>query len=203
MSLKETYNKIAHDWYNEVVKDHWWENGLNKFVSLLKKGDKILDVGCGPGITAKFFCAHGFKVLGIDFSEKMIKIAKKEVPSGNFLVMDLNDIGSLKDNFDGIYMQNVLLHIPKKGLTDVLSKIMGLLKKEGCFYISVKEKKADDPDEYTKIDNDYGYRVERFFSLFTADEIKKQIHDINLEILDFNIVKAGKTNWFQIIGKKL
>ena len=203
MNLRETYNKIAEDWYNEVNANHWWENGLNKFASFFKKNDSILDVGCGPGITAKYFIKNNLNVFGIDFSEKMIEIAKRKVPRGKFSVMDLNDINEINDLFDGIYLQNVLLHIPKKEAEEKLKNIVKLLKKEGYIYISVKEKTPDGPEEYVKVDNDYGYRVERFFSCFTKEEIKKYLHNLSFEILFLNIVQTGKNRWIQFIAKKV
>jgi len=202
MDLKDTYNKIARDWFNEVNASHWWEEGLAQFVSFLKPGDTVLDAGCGPGITAKYFIKNNIKVLGIDFSEKMIEIAKKEVPQGNFLVMDIKEVGKLQDRFDGIYVQNILLHIPKKEVGGVLENMVKLLKAGGVIYISVKEKAPDGPEEFIKVDNDYGYKIERFFSCFTQEEIKQYVKNLNLEIVFFNIVEAGKTRWIQVIGKK-
>jgi len=78
MNLKDTYNKIAQDWYQEVVTHNWAENGMKHFMDYLNRGDLILDVGCGPGISAKTFIENGFRVVGIDFSEKMIEIAKEK-----------------------------------------------------------------------------------------------------------------------------
>ncbi len=202
MNLKETYNKIAKDWYNEVRASHWWEDGLSTFASFFNQNDTILDIGCGPGISAKYFIEKGLNVVGIDFSEKMIEIAKSKVPQGTFFVMDLKNINTIQNVFDGIYLQNVLLHIPKKEVGAVLKEIVKKLKNGGCVYISVKEKTPNGPEEYVKVDNDYGYKVERFFSCFTKEEIKQYLNDLQLEILFFNIVQAGQTRWIQVIGKK-
>lgn len=202
MNLKATYNKIAKDWYNEINANHWWEKGLHAFVGFLRKGDSVLDVGCGPGITAKYFIKHGLDVLGIDFSEKMIEIAKKEAPQGKFLIMDLGGVGNMGGVFDGIYLQNVLIHIPKKEIEHVLKNVAALLKKSGYMYICVKEKPEGSPEEYIKIDNDYGYTIKRFFSLFTKEEMKQYLDDLDFKMVYLNIVQAGKTHWIQVIGQK-
>ena len=89
MNLKETYDKIAEDWHSDHKKDDWWIEGTDKFISYLSKGDLVLDVGCAGGIKSKYLMQKGLNVVGIDFSEKMIEIAKREFPNGEFLVKDL------------------------------------------------------------------------------------------------------------------
>lgn len=49
-------------------------------VLALKKGEKILDVGCGTGDLACQMADAGAKVVGIDSSEKMIAKAKEKYP---------------------------------------------------------------------------------------------------------------------------
>lgn len=40
------------------------------------EGKRLLDVGCGTGRLSRFFSDHGAEVLGFDFSEKSIDIAR-------------------------------------------------------------------------------------------------------------------------------
>jgi len=60
--------------------DIWWLEGTGSFCSLLKKGDKVLDVGCGSGLKSKYLYSKGFDVTGIDLSDKLIDIARRESP---------------------------------------------------------------------------------------------------------------------------
>lgn len=55
----------------------------------VKKGDRVLDVGCGYGRFFPAFRNVGADYTGIDFSEEMIKLAKETYPDGNFLCMDI------------------------------------------------------------------------------------------------------------------
>ncbi|MDP2641581.1 MAG: class I SAM-dependent methyltransferase [Candidatus Yanofskybacteria bacterium] len=202
MNLKETYNKIAKDWHGDHQKDSRWVKGANTFLSFLQKGDSVLDVGCGPGITSKYFTGKGLRVTGIDFSEKMLEIAKQEVPSGEFLVLDLKDADMLEDLFEGIFMQAVLLHIPKKDVAEHLRKLTGRLKEGGYLSIAVKEKKPDGVEEEIKTENDYGYSYERFFSYYTVEEIESHMRTLGLTIVFSEVRPSGKTNWVEVIGKK-
>lgn len=205
-NLKNTYNRIAEDWNKDHEKDDWWFEGTDKYISYFNKGDSILDVGCAGGIKSKYFIDKGLKVTGIDFSEKFIEIAKKEVPNGDFMVMDVNDINQIEKSFDGIFIQAVLLHIPKEEVEVVLKKALEKLKDGGYLYVAVKEKNEGGIDEEVKKENDYGYEYERFFSYYSKEEIETYFKNLGLEIVFENEAPPSratrKTNWLQIIGRK-
>lgn len=204
--LRNTYDKIAQSWHKDHQADNWWQEGTNEFVSRIKEGVKVLDVGCGGGTKSKYLADKGLEVTGIDFSENFVTIAQKEVPQAKFLVMDVNNIDQLKENFDGIFMQAVLLHIPKKDIDDILQKAVTKLNTEGLVYIAVKEKIEGGVDEEVKVDDDYGYKYERFFSYFTIDELRKYFENAGLEMVYEDVKPPSRTsrksNWVQVIGRK-
>lgn len=206
MNLKETYNKIAEDWHKDHGADTWWQGMADVFASYLKKGDRVLDVGCAGGVKSQYLVQKGLRVTGIDFSEKFIEIAKREVPEAEFLVMDINDIDKLREHFDGIFMQAVLLHIPKKAVGGILAKAVQKLNPGGYLYVGVKETVEGEMDEGVQKDNDYGYEFERFFSFFTSVEVEQWFSEVGLEIVYEDVKppsrKSRNSNWVQLIGKK-
>jgi len=202
MNLKDTYNKIAAEWDRNHQTDDWWIEGTNKFISFLKPGDLVLDVGCGPGTKSKYLHEKGLKVFGIDLAENFIEIARRKVPEGKFTAMDMQNAEKLEKDFDGIFAQASLLHIPKKDAPEVLEKLVSKLKPGGYLYVAVKEKRADGVDEETKTENDYGYEYERFFSYYTLDELKEYLHALDMELCDAGVKLSGRTNWVHVIGKK-
>ena len=202
MDLKDTYNKIAKDWFRGHQDDTWWIEGTNTFISLLKKDSIVLDVGCGAGIKSKYLLDKGLRVVGIDFSEKMIELAQREVPAATYRVADIRDLSNLNGLFDGILAQAVLLHIPKANIPVALVDLRGKLKDGGYLYIAVKEKKPDQDEEEMVIEKDYGYPYERFFSYFTLPEIKKHVDDVKMRLCYEDVTRSGHTNWIQVIAKK-
>lgn len=48
----------------------------------LSPGDRILDVGCGPGRHAHEFARRGMEVHGIDVSDRFVEIARANAPDG-------------------------------------------------------------------------------------------------------------------------
>lgn len=202
MNLKDTYDRIAEDWHQDHQKDDWWIEGTNKFISFLKKGDLVLDVGCGGGTKSKYLIQKGLNVIGIDFSGKMIEIAKCEVPNGTFIVRDLANVETLDYMLDGIFMQAVLLHIPKAKAKEAIQKMANKLKKGGYLYVAVKAQKPGRADEEVSVEEDYGYRYERFFSFFSLEEIKKHMKESRLDIVYETLTHSGRTNWIQVIVQK-
>jgi SAM-dependent methyltransferase len=123
----------------------------------------------------------GFKVTGIDFSKKLIEIARREAPAVEFQVMDINQLHFEASFFDGIWASASLLHIPKENILSILKKIHSLLKPHGYFYLSVKQGLGEG------VENDIRYGlIEKFWSYFEEDEVKQYL--ISAE---FNILKCS------------
>lgn len=203
MNLKETYNKIAEDWFKDHGKDLWWQEGTDEFLSLLSKNASILDVGCGAGIKSKYIAENGFVVTGIDFSEKMIEIAKREFPDIDFEVVDIYEMDKFTKTFDGVFAQAVLLHITKDEVVQALNNLKSKLNAGGLLYIAVKAMREDGVEEGIKIENDYGYEYERFFSYFNMVELEKYIKEIGMEVVWKMSTTSGRAEWLQIISKNI
>ncbi len=201
MNLKDTYNKIAKDWVTDHNNDTWGEGGTDVFLSYLNKESKILDAGCGGGVKTRHMKEKGFKnVKGIDFSEGMIDVAKQSSSDISFEVADLYTIET-EEKFDGIFMQAVLLHFPKKHVLQILTRVKEKLNSGGVLYVAVKEVKNNE-EENMRVENDYGYEYERFFSYFTFPELEEYFKQLGMEILWQKNIFAGKANWLQIIARK-
>ena len=54
------------------------------------KGKRVLDIGFGTGILAGKLYENGYDITGIDFSERMIQIAKEKMPSARLIQHDFS-----------------------------------------------------------------------------------------------------------------
>jgi 2-polyprenyl-3-methyl-5-hydroxy-6-metoxy-1,4-benzoquinol methylase len=203
MDLRSTYDRIAEDWNRDHSRDDWWKEGLGKFTSFLKPHASVLDVGCGSGVKSKVLDEKGMVVTGIDFSEKMLEIAKQRVPNGDFQLVDLYDLSGFDKTFDGIFAQAVLLHIPHEDVGSIIHALNKKLVPGGYFYVAVKERRPGELAEEVVKENDYGYEYERFFSYFTVEEMKNYFLNEGLEIVYESVATSGRRNWIQIIGKSV
>ncbi len=48
----------------------------------LGPGDRVLDVGCGPGRHARALAEQGLEVLGVDISQRFVDLARQDAPPG-------------------------------------------------------------------------------------------------------------------------
>jgi SAM-dependent methyltransferase len=62
---------------------------IANFLPAKTEGKRLLEIGCGTGHWSRFFSQCGFKVTGLDISERMINIAlQKCIPNVSFHVGD-------------------------------------------------------------------------------------------------------------------
>ena len=128
--------------YLEQLKKHdisVYLKYVNKILEHIKKGRKILDVGCGVGQVANFLEDKGYKVNGIDISPLFIKEARK---SGNakFSVMDSTKLKFKDNSFDAVISAETLEHItyPKAAL----SEMDRVLRKKGVLVLRFPNKQS-------------------------------------------------------------
>ncbi|MEG0829293.1 MAG: class I SAM-dependent methyltransferase [Anaerovoracaceae bacterium] len=116
-----------------------------------KKGDRILDIGCGDGETVEYIQKkYGCQVEGLDTMARMIAEGKKRNPELNIKIGDgefLEDYSSR--TFEGINMECVLSII---NLADeALHEALCVLKKGGKLMISDLYMKNPDPKQVEAI----------------------------------------------------
>lgn len=201
MDLRETYNLIAEDWHRDHAFDDWWGNGLETFTSLLPPDARVLDAGCAGGVKTRLLVERGFKATGIDFSEKFIEIARRNVPEAEFHVRDIRDASALGP-FDGILLVAVLLHIPKRETVELLRRLSDALAPGGVICASVKRRREGQPEEEVKQEDDYGFPYERFFSYFSEGELAGFFREAGFGIVHEETVAAGSTSWNVLIARK-
>lgn len=202
-NLVQVYDKLADYWGSDFSLHDWGVKELQEFTVRVKEsgGTKVLDLGCGSGIQSKLLSEHGLDVVGVDLSPRMVEVARKQVPAGNFVKGDILNLPFDDATFDGVYSRASLLHIPKDLLPQALGEINRVLKGEGFFYLAIKEGEGEGEVE----DKRHGVRVMRFFSLFKKEEIKELVTAAGFYVTSISTHKreGGSTVWIQIIANKV
>ena len=152
-NIAQYHYDIGNDLYERMLGEtlayscgYWKEaNNLNeaqlaKFDLIckkigLKKGDEILDIGCGWGSFLKFAAEnYGAKGVGITVSKEQVLLAKelcKNLP----IEIILQDYRDLKGKFDHIVSIGMFEHVGVKNYRVYMSKVHELLKDEGLFLL--------------------------------------------------------------------
>jgi 8-oxo-dGTP diphosphatase len=158
-----------------------------KFVSRLPNSAKIIDIGCGPGRDAKVFSCYGIEVVGIDFSPKMIELARQNAPGCSFHLMDIEDLVFAPESFHGIWANCALLHTPKQSIPSILSRMHMLLRPKGILYLSVKQ---DHIAESFEADGRYG-GLEKYWSFYEPNELVKLLNEAKFQVVDVEIANKS------------
>jgi len=126
--------------YFESEKDTLYQAQLNKMDRLadklhLKKGDKVLDIGCGWGSLSRHFSLeYNCSVKGISLSEEQINYClKKQKSSKNSkdLEYSLQDYRNENNYYDKIVSVGMFEHVGKPFYNTYFRKICDLLSEDG------------------------------------------------------------------------
>ena len=126
--------------YFETEKDSLYQAQLNKMDRLadklhLKKGDKVLDIGCGWGSLSRHFSSeYNCSVKGISLSEEQISYCLKKqklLKNSNYLEYSLQDYRNETNFYDKIVSVGMFEHVGKLFYNAYFKKISDLLSEDG------------------------------------------------------------------------
>jgi 2-polyprenyl-3-methyl-5-hydroxy-6-metoxy-1,4-benzoquinol methylase len=101
--------------------------------SVADVGDRLLEVGCGPGWALEVFRDSGFTVEGIDVSEEAVRRARKSGLEASVLNFEREDLG--RDGFDIVVAMEVIEHLYDP--LAAIDKLLQALKPGGFLVISL------------------------------------------------------------------
>lgn len=86
---------------------------LDRFLSYVRPGGTILDIGCGMGEPiARYLIERGFTVVGIDAAPSMIELCRVRFPDSEWIVANMTEL-ALAREFDGVIAWDSFFHLGK------------------------------------------------------------------------------------------
>lgn len=120
-------------------------NTIREFANLInpKKNSKILDIGCGRGDLDFELARLGANVMGIDYSEAGIKIAKNAIKYQaeevkkrvDFKLMNAKKLKFADNFFDIVVTSDVFEHLFKEELEIAMEEIKRVMKPDGLLIV--------------------------------------------------------------------
>jgi ubiquinone/menaquinone biosynthesis C-methylase UbiE len=137
------YDEIAA-WYDESIRrgsliHDLYLPSLFELVGAVA-GQQICDLACGQGVVARRLAERGARVIGIDLSEKLLAIARRDEATEPLGIVyrhgDAQDLGSMADTtFDGVVCNIALMDIPD--LAAVFGTVERILRPGGWFAFTI------------------------------------------------------------------
>jgi cyclopropane-fatty-acyl-phospholipid synthase len=101
----------------------------------LKKGDTVLDIGCGWGGFAKFAAErYGVVVTGISISDEQVAYAK-EFCKGLPVTIEKKDYRDVTGIFDKVLICGMIEHVGYKNYRGIMEVVHRVLKDDGMFLL--------------------------------------------------------------------
>ncbi|PIR38940.1 MAG: hypothetical protein COV34_00100 [Candidatus Zambryskibacteria bacterium CG10_big_fil_rev_8_21_14_0_10_42_12] len=154
-----------------------------KFIDIIKKygtrTKRLLEAGCGSGITSIFLGKFGYEVIGIDSDPDMVKlatsIAVQQESAVLFKVDDIKTLETIQGHFDVVFSNGVMEHFSDNDIVTILDRHLSV---SDYVVISVPS------DFFT--DDQRMYGDERFMSVDQWHTILSKVNGSVVEEFTFN-----------------
>lgn len=155
------YRKILNTIFNEVMQ---------------KEASNVLDIGFGTGVLASKLYENGHQIDGIDFSSKMISIAKSKMPNANLFECDISrglPPEILENKYDSIISTYTLHHLTDEEKISFINNLIPILKKNGKIFIGDISFETREKLNKCRQDNRKYWDEDEFY--FVYDEINSSL----------------------------
>lgn len=137
-NIGERYDQAFPHKEGQVAAGEW-------LIGQLPQRGRVLDAGCGTGLpTTRQLLDAGFEVTGIDISEAMLALARRNAPEADLRLLDLTVIGQELGRFDAVVAFFSLLMIPRAEITLALARLRDVLAEGGLLVLGMVEADLDD-----------------------------------------------------------
>lgn len=192
----DTYNKSAQQLANYFSGIGPRTDDISLSFDLAGNPDqaRVVEIGCGDGRDAKEIVQRSDFYVGFDISEGLVDIARKQVPTANFVIADAIDY-EFPDNLDIVFAFASLLHLDKDEFKLVVDHVAHALKQGGIFYISLKYRPNYEQDVK---EDQYGRRQFYFYN----ESVVSELTDHAFETVHAHRKVHGNTEWLEVALRK-
>ena len=165
----------------QTVKNYSLKKKLNLINTLAGRKGHLLDIGCGTGDLLSVCEKDGWKIAGVEPSEKARELAKEKIDSEVDLRNDLKEVSNTEARqYDVITMWHVLEHVPN--LMEYIQMLKELLTENGHLIVAVPNFKSYDANHYKEFWA--AYDVPRHLWHFSEKSIRSIFGQNDFEVIE-------------------
>lgn len=130
------YDQSARDFW-EGTRDHDVSQNIAALLEHIEAAPpfEVLDFGCGPGRDLRTFKALGHHATGLEGSTQLAAMAR-EISGCTVLEQNFLELALPVNQFDGIFANAAMFHVPSQELPRVLRELHATLKPGGVLFSS-------------------------------------------------------------------
>jgi ubiquinone/menaquinone biosynthesis C-methylase UbiE len=184
----EVFDQLAELYQGEHSQNPFQNARVENLGALLPAGSSVLDLGCGTGVpTARILTGAGHRVLGVDVSAGMLRLAREQVPAAEFRHANILELPADLGPFDAVTSFFALLMLSRADIGTVLRRVTGWLRPGGYFAVGMVNFDGDSvPLEFL------GVPVS--ISGYPEAEWKDQLQEAGLTVLEIETVDFTPEN---------
>ena len=174
---------------------------LADFADDLPVGGRILDVGCGAGEpTARYFVDRGDTVTGIDVSERMLTLARRQVPEAMFQTMDMRNLAFPPASFTAITAVYTVFHLPRADHAALFAGFARMLMPGGRLLLTLATQEYTGQEEFDGEMEFIGHRLP--YSHDRPELALSKLEAAGLTVVSARLIEAGGETFYWIVARK-
>lgn len=126
--LRSSYDAVAHKYESRFLGELHDKPRDRELLEEFARSasDPVVDIGCGPGQVGAFVREHGRRVVGLDLSPEMVRLAKGRLDRA--LVADMRFLPLASGQIGGLLAFYSLIHLRRAELETALREFRRVLR---------------------------------------------------------------------------
>ncbi len=145
----------------------------------------MLDVGCGAGVPIAKSLAARYRVTGVDVSQEMIGLARRNVSAGEFICADIMTVSLPPSSFDAVVAFYSVFHLPREEHLHLFRKTHRWLKPGGLLLCTLSH---HGEEGYTEEDF---FGATMYWSNYSLDEYMEMLTGVGFVPLEIQSTGCG------------
>ncbi|MDQ5951214.1 MAG: hypothetical protein QG639_491 [Patescibacteria group bacterium] len=194
-------NKFVKNGYNQIAETYLENRDsfkslpfIDKLLEQLPSGSTILDLGCGAGKPVDtYIISKGYRVIGLDISEKQISLAQKLVPEGEYQVQDLSTLQPKQFSVDAIVSFYAIFHTSRETHAELFKMLKTYLPKKGLLLVTMGASDWEGTEDFHGVDMSWSH--------YDAETNASIIEDAGFNIIFQKIDTSGDEKHLVVLAE--
>ncbi|MGW0769773.1 class I SAM-dependent methyltransferase [Streptomyces sp. NPDC002676] len=184
------YDTVAED-YAGHFGDHLVDKPLERallraYAELVGPGGTVADLGCGPGVATGHLASLGLSVFGLDLSESMVAIARRNHPELRFEQGSMLDLPMASGSLAGVVSWYSSIHTPLDELPALFGEFHRVLAPGGQLLLAFQV--GDVP---RRLDQPWGHAVTLDFHRRRPQDMAELLADAGFALRSSTVREPG------------
>ena len=183
MDVRSSYDSAARAYAqhlaSELDRKPLDRHLLNRFAEAVRGVGLVADLGCGPGHVARYLDAQGVRMVGIDLSPEMIRVASELQPGIAFRAGDMRALDLPDGCLAGVIAFYAIVHFQPDELGPVFREMRRVLSSGGLALLAFHV-----GEEVVHVDDLFGAPVSLDFRFHVPERVIEALESAGFTVME-------------------